>query len=84
MRKTGPKEHECSKIVKDQHEIIREQLYRQAFIFARINSKTIDVIPLKEKPMHIPRVPPTDPTIPGTSNTNRSLYSIIFSGWAKL
>ena len=42
------------------------------FILDLMESKMVDEIPLKEKPMHIPRVPPIDPTIPITSKTKRS------------
>ena len=49
-----------------------------------MNPRIADVMPVNEKPIHIPRVPPIDPTMSAMSYTNCSLCSIACPGCAKL
>ena len=51
--------------------VVKDQKYD--FIFVLMKSRTVEVSLMKEKPVHMPRVPPTDPRNPTTSKTYHSV-----------
>ena len=59
-------------------------LKRDYTIFDWIMFRIVERIPLKEKPMHSPSVPPTDPIIFTVSKTKCSLYTVVNSGVVNL
>ena len=59
-------------------------LNRDYIIFDWIMFRIVERIPLKEKPMHSPSVPPTDPIILTVSKTKCSLYIVVSSGVVNL
>ena len=49
-----------------------------------MKSNIVVVNPLKENPIHMPKVPPTDPTIPVTSKIKYSCWTEVIKGGANV
>ena len=63
--------------------IMKAELIQKLFkILALMKSSIVVVTPLKEKPIHIPSVPPTDPIIPVTSKIKYSCWTEVKKGGA--